>query len=263
MFDWTVFGVGVGGKGLGYNCLMKNRDVFIQSGGRSLHGVFVAPEGGEGSFPVVLFIHGMTSSNAGYVEIVERLASVGIAGLALSLSGHGQSSGDFDGLSVDELVEDGVEAMKYLLDIPGLDSGRIGLMGTSVGAHICSMISREFPIRSMVLRAPAVYSLETGMMLLPDIMESEGTIFADLKDMLASVPTIKAIWEFKGSLLVIASEKDQVIPDFISRAYVDNALEAKEKNYYTIVGAGHGLSEKIWREDFIDMTVGWFGERLG
>lgn len=242
---------------------MKKTNMHIQSGDRKLHSVLIQPDNKHNKkHPAVLFIHGMTSSNNGYVEIAEKIANLGIIGLAVSLSGHGQSTGNFEKLTVKDLTQDGLSAFKTMTNLPTVDKTRIGALGTSVGAHIVTTISQKHPIKSIVIRVPAIYSYEMENMRLLQIMKKEEQIFSELKNHTQETSAIQSISKFQGNLLVVTSENDQVIPSYVSNAYVDNANQANIVKHYQIANAPHVLSQKNWRNEFVEETIEWFKKTL-
>jgi len=70
------------------------RNVNIPSQDLTISGTLVMPSAITKKIPAVIIFHGMTSSKDGYVPLAKRLAENGIAGLAVSMRGHGESEGN-------------------------------------------------------------------------------------------------------------------------------------------------------------------------
>jgi len=75
----------------------------------------------------------MASDHRSMRPCAQQLAPTGIAPLVLDLRGHGRSSGTLDG----DIGEDVVAAYNVLKNHARIDSGRIGLVGHSLGALAC------------------------------------------------------------------------------------------------------------------------------
>ena len=89
--------------------------VSFKSGDVTIRGTLAVPNEGNKPFPGVIIFHGMTSSEAGYIPLIETLARNGIAGLAINMRGHGDSEGDFNKATVAEAINDAVAAYDFWL----------------------------------------------------------------------------------------------------------------------------------------------------
>lgn len=237
------------------------KKVSFLSGGQKVEGTLVTPKVMDGKKPGVVFFHGMTSSEDRYIPIAEKLAESGIVGMTLSIRGHGNSEGSFDDLTVADGVEDGLNAYDFFVRYDFIDKNRIGLCGASVGATISSMVAEQRAVQSLVLRVPATYTDEMMRMTYREIMIDEEKIFSKISN-IPETPAIRAISRFIGSVLIITSEKDVVIPTIIPRQYFLEAQKAKRKQQVEIPRATHNLTDNVWRQQFIDETVKWFVETL-
>ena len=231
------------------------------SGGQQVEGTLITPKVMDGKKPGVVFFHGMTSSEDGYIPIAERLAESGIVGMTLSIRGHGNSEGNFDDFTVADGVEDGLNAYDFFARYDFIDINRIGLCGASVGAAISSMVAEQRAVQSLVLRVPATYTDEMMEMTYREIMLDEETIFSKISN-IPETPAIRAISEFTGSVLIITSEKDVASKANDALIFLLKAQKAKRKEQIEIPEATHNLSDELWRQQFIDLTINWFVETL-
>jgi pimeloyl-ACP methyl ester carboxylesterase len=94
-----------------------------------------------GSEPVVLCVHGYCQSSAYWAPTLDRLARVGIRGLAPDLPGFGASS-HLPGPYTMEAYADGLGA---LLDARGLE--RVALVGGSMGGVVAQHFALRHPAR--------------------------------------------------------------------------------------------------------------------
>ena len=101
------------------------------------------------STPAVVLVHGLTENRGVWTNFADRLASNGIASLAIDLRGYGDSirrtaaAGtiyldyrEFRAIDFRDMLLDVNSAVDWLLAQPGVDPHRIGIVGASVGGNI-------------------------------------------------------------------------------------------------------------------------------
>lgn len=241
--------------------ILAMQRISFLSKGQKINGTLVLPDERDGLIPAVLFFHGMTSSEKRYIPYAQALAKEGIAGLALSLRAHGDSEGEFDKLTVRDMVIDGLTAYDFLVSQPNIDPERIGICGTSVGAVIASLVAKDRRVKSIVLRVPATYSEAMMEKTFAQMMEGEERVFHNLEEV-DNTPAIQAISDYTGSLLVVSSELDDVIPKKIPETYYTLAKKAKQRQIIEMKGATHGLEDEELRKQFSELIVKWFSKVL-
>ncbi len=94
-----------------------------------------------GSGPVLLLVHGITSSSASWAPVLHRLAATGHTVLAPDLPGHGASErhrGDHSLGAHASILRD----LLQVLDIP-----RVTVVGHSLGGGVAMVFSYQFPDR--------------------------------------------------------------------------------------------------------------------
>jgi esterase/lipase len=123
------------------------------------------------------------------------------------------------------------------------------------------MISEAREVKSIMLRAPALYTPEMREEKMGNIIERESDIFNEIANV-EDAAGIHAIAKFKGSLLVVACENDVIIPQRIPRAYFDNAKLAARKEFEVLKGSEHSLQTDELRSRFTDLLTRWFTETL-
>ena len=196
-----------------------------------LDGTIFAPVG-EGPFPTVVFYHGRQSSKSLYLPTGQELAVNGIVALAFDFSN-------------DELKDREIEAEAAYFYLQGesyVNSRQVGIVGSAMGAITATIIAiaKNFEAKSLVLRAPAAF---------PEAKKSS---------------SISALRNFKGSLLIIQSELDEVIPHGNCQLCFDIARRAALKEWKVIKGATHWLGEpnSPQRKEFRQIVVDWFKRTL-
>ncbi|MDJ0631210.1 MAG: alpha/beta fold hydrolase [Rhodobacter sp.] len=128
-------------------------EVRFQNGDLDLTGMLMLPAG-EGPFPGAVFIHGSGTSrrdNPWYLSVAEALLDNGIAVLIPDKRGSENSGGDWRDTSFEELATDTDAAFDVLIEVPQVDSGRVGLIGFSQGGSIVPIVAAKDPSAAFVV----------------------------------------------------------------------------------------------------------------
>jgi pimeloyl-ACP methyl ester carboxylesterase len=234
---------------------MQNSEVNLRVNGRNLVGNFYASDPDKSA---VLFVHGFESSKSGYEEYaVEVAGEVGAACLTLDLGGHGKSEGDLTKLTINDHLAELRRAYDFLASRCGINPNwkinpqRIGIVGASYGAYLAALLSEERTLKSLLLRAPAIYPdkiehLPRGAYDTPYIDEFRETLEPDTPNR-----ALSAVASFAGTVAVVASECDESIPRAVPDAY---AAVAQRPTIVEIPGAKHSLQDQE-REMFKNLVV--------
>ncbi len=106
-----------------------------------LAGVLLAPlQGGE--FPAAVLLQGAGTSDRsnGWARLIaETLVTKGVAVLLTDKRGSGQSGGDWQTSSFEDLARDGLAGVAALHEVDGIRKDRIGFIGLSQGGHIAPL----------------------------------------------------------------------------------------------------------------------------
>lgn len=236
---------------------MKQQNVEFKVQNETLRGTVYIPDS-KGPFPAVVFFHGRGSNRKNYLPMAKKLAEKGIIGLAFDFRGCGESDGDFKDQTHRMGIDDGKAALEFLLR-QNIDKKRIGIQGTSFGGYITGMVLRDYDfIKSVVLRAPSAHSMIT-LISKPTPTEN----YFQKRENWENSDSYKGLGKFRGALLVIESEKDELIPKEAVDKYFDVAIKAKKRELYVHKDATHSLSDNPKAmEEFQKITVDWFLETL-
>ncbi len=116
----------------------------------SLAGMLFTPQGSRqsvnGSAPAVIFIHGSAPSNREnrwFLTITQHLLENGVIVFNPDKRGAGNSEGDGQTASFQDLATDTLAAVHYLQGRQDLSISHIGLIGSSQGGHISPMIANQ------------------------------------------------------------------------------------------------------------------------
>lgn len=138
----------------------KTEKVTIQGSVGKLSAVVQTPDGlAEGEkCPVVIMMHGFMGNKDGMLEklTADKLSQNGIASVKFDFNGHGESEGEFSGMTVPNEIEDAKCVYEYVKSLPF--AGDVALTGHSQGGVVASMTAGDFgadKVKCVVLLAPA------------------------------------------------------------------------------------------------------------
>jgi pimeloyl-ACP methyl ester carboxylesterase len=116
--------------------IVKHEDVRFSSGNVRLTGTLIGPTT-AGKHPAIILVHGSGAENREYMLPWARfLIRRGVAVLGYDKRGVGESTGDWNTASFDDLAGDVVAAFEYLKTRSDIDSAHIGLLGISQAGWI-------------------------------------------------------------------------------------------------------------------------------
>jgi len=235
-----------------------HKKLFIKVDNQKLKGTIFYPKKIKNKNPAILFIHGWTSNETGYVPRAKALCSLGFICLTFNLRGHNGEQKDLDKFSRRDHLEDSLAAYNFLSSLREIDKNQIGVVGASYGAYLASILSSKKKLKWLALRAPALFkNKEFDMPTQEVVSKREEDFFQEMipkKNNFA----LKGIKNFKGKLLLIESENDEIIPNKIIKYYLNSK---KNASHSIIRKADHALLKDKWRREFIEILVKWFKER--
>lgn len=130
----------------------------LESNKQKIFGIVHRPKG-QNEAPLVVIMHGFASSKHGtnrcYVAFAEEFSKQGLATLRFDFRGAGDSEGSISDVSLEDLISDAVEALKYSGQLEGVDATRLGIFGSSLGATIAVLAAeRHGGVKAMTLWSP-------------------------------------------------------------------------------------------------------------
>jgi uncharacterized protein len=202
--------------------LSNGRDVVLETDDGIRLGAWYFPVAGGG--PAVLVCNGNGGDRSMRVELAAGLNRMGLSVLLFDYRGYGGNPGrpSEDGLSADARA-----AQEWLAAQPGVD--RIVYFGESLGAAVTVGLAVERPPAAMVLRSPFTS--------LADVAAVHYPWLPGRRLLLDRYPSIERIGSVRVPMLVIAGDRDDIVPERLSRRLYDAAGEPKR--YVVVPGAGH------------------------
>jgi alpha-beta hydrolase superfamily lysophospholipase len=131
-------------------------NVRFSSGNISLVGTLYLPRTGSPPWPAVVITHGAGEQTRDEGTYYARLfARNGIAGLAYDKRGSGDSEGDVEIATYQDLAIDALAAVDYLANHAKIDGERIGLWGVSEGGWVIPIAAADRPKIAFVIAVSA------------------------------------------------------------------------------------------------------------
>ncbi|OGE03880.1 hypothetical protein A3B51_01415 [Candidatus Curtissbacteria bacterium RIFCSPLOWO2_01_FULL_41_18] len=241
------------------------RPYTFENDGLRLDGTIFKPPDEKDKHPAILFVHGWTSERKRSFQYAKSLADLGYICLLFDMRGHGTSEGDINKATTKESLDDVLAAYDYLLQVEGVDKENISAVGSSFGGYLVTLLTTKRNVKRLVLRVPAEYPNSDFK---KSKMQTSGgedpAVYAWRNQHRKSRETfaLEAVSNFKSKILIIESEKDDVIPHQVIENYI-NAIKDKSKLTHIVMkNAHHSIKEGPFRDEVERILVKWFGNRF-
>ena len=207
---------------------------FTSADGVVLGGWFVpatTSPGAAAAWTMVVF-NGNAGNRAYRAALALAFRTHGVSLLLFDYRGYGDSGGSPHerGLALDSRA-----ARHYLLTRPDVDASRLVYFGESLGAAVAVELATEHPPSALVLRSPFTSMVDVARVHYPIL-----PVGLLLRDRFAS---IERIADIRAPLLIIAGDRDSIVPLDQSRRLYDAATSPKQ--YLVIEGADHNDADLV------------------
>ena len=204
-------------------------------------GAWFVPAAAPPRFTAIVF-NGNAGNRAHRAELAEALRRHGIAVLLMDYRGFG---GNVGAPSEEGLARDARAARAYLLTRPDVDPDRLVYFGESLGTAVATRLAAEHAPAALILRSPFASMTDVGRLHYPFL--PVGLLLRDRYD------TVERITQVGCPVLVIAGDRDAIIPLAHSRRLFEAAPEPKQ--LVVIAGAGHNDVALLAGREMIDAIV--------
>jgi len=221
--------------------------------GGVLAAVLHLPEG-RGPWPCVVASHGMQSSKQSekYQMAGAAFSAGGIALCRFDFRGCGESGGSLADTTIGERVEDVGAVVAALRARPELD-GRMGLLGSSMGAYVSLFAAQADP----TVRAVAAWATPAS---LEDLVEDP----AKLRGLELGEPCLAELQTGRclraptdvPRVLFIHGGADETVP--VAQAQRLYAAAPEPKRLRVFAGGDHSLTNPAHRQAAVALSLEWF-----
>jgi uncharacterized protein len=189
---------------------------FTTADGLELHGWFARSRESRSRFTLVVF-NGNAGNRAYRARLARAFRDHGLGVLLFDYRGFGGNDGrpSEEGLALDARA-----AWAYLTTRADVDPARVAYFGESLGAAVALRLATEHPPAALVVRSPFTSLPALGRRHYPWL-----PVRWLLRD---RYPNLERIAQIRCPLLVIAGERDSIVPLDQSRALYDAAPGPKD-----------------------------------
>ena len=202
------------------------RDVVVHTDDGIGLGAWYLPAAGVRRGPAVLVCNGNGGDRSLRALLAAGLSRLGLSVLLFDYRGYGGNAGR---PSEKGLAADARAAQHWLAAQGEVDPDRIVYFGESLGAAVAVGLAVERPPAALVLRSPFTSLADVASVHYPWL--PAGRLLID------RYPSIERIGTVTRPLLVIAGDRDDIVPEALSRRLYEAAPDPKR--YLLVPGAGH------------------------
>ena len=195
-------------------------------------GAWIVPPAGEPNGVTVVVFNGNAGDRSFRAPLASALAQLGFTTLLFDYRGYGGNPGS---PSETGLAADARAAIAYLEGRDDIDTQRIVYFGESLGTGVAVGLAVERPPAALILRSPFTS--------LPDAGSRHYRFLPVRLLMWDRYPSVERITAVGCPVLIVAGERDRIIPYELSSALYDAALEPKR--FVLIPGVGHNDFELL------------------
>lgn len=231
----------------------------IPSGGQSVAGTVLTP---EPKVPGLLFVHGWGGSQEQDLERASSLAALGCVCLTFDLRGHALTEAQHYTVTRGDNLQDVVAAYDLLVGQSLVHPEAIAVVGSSYGGYLASLLTTVRPVKWLALRVPALYRDEEWEK--PKRALDRQQIAAFRRRLISSAENraLGACAEFRGDVLIVESEHDELIPHQTVLSYRMAFSQVRSLTYRIVEGADHALSEETHRRSYRTILTHWATEMI-
>lgn len=239
------------------------KEVILQVEGLKIKGNIFPGVSGEDKQPAVLLIHGWESAQDRMFGLAEELSAKGYYCMTIDMRGHGASEGDHKVCSRKEFLNDVLAAYDFLVVQEQVDPNRVMAVGSSFGSYMAALLSAERSLQGIVLRVPANYrDIGFDEPLYTQRKQGEHSQWKNNPHANDETAALRAVHAFSGHILVVESEKDELVPSTTVRSYKDAAPDPFKLSFVTMSNAPHSISRFPEFQKEFNATVSTWLESL-
>ena len=216
---------------------------------------------------VIIMFHGFTGCQPGphfmFHKLSRKLNEVNISALRFDFFGSGESDGEFEEMTFLKEVEDAEDILDFSLQ---LGYRNIVILGLSMGGAVASYLAekRAKDLEGVILLSAvgdfSIFSSKYDTENAKKMLDKYGKIdigglylSKDFIDEILNIVTYDKIEKFKGPVLIIHGDKDEVVP--IEQAYKYKEILGDRAYLSIIKGADHTYNTKAWEDEVFNLVI--------
>jgi dienelactone hydrolase len=138
-----------------------------------------------------------------------------------------------------------------------IGGGPITVLGFSFGAYIATYVAAYCQPQRLVLRSPALYPDEGWTVPKEELDEQALEAYRKQFHEASSNGALRCCAKFKGDVLLVDSENDEVIPRTVIASYEAAFGHARSFTRHTLQSADHPLTESSWQKEYQKVVLEW------
>lgn len=234
----------------------------FRSDGLKLDGTFFYPSNKKEKNPTILFVHGWTGERKRSFQYAQSLSKLGYICMLFDMRGHGTSEGDINTFTIGDFFSDVTAAYDYLSKTEGVDPENISAVGSSFGGYLIPQLAEKRKIKNLALRVPADYPNEDFNKLKKFSSGENPKILSwrNKSKKFSKTFALSAIHNFPGKILVIESEKDDIVPHQTILNYLNAVKDRNKLTHIIMKDAPHSIPEGKFRDEIEKTLISWFSK---
>lgn len=213
--------------------------------------------------PGVLFVHGWGGSQEQDLARAREVVGLGCICLTFDLRGHKLMEAQRETVTREQNLRDLVAAYDLICAQRGVDPQSIAVIGSSYGGYLAALLTTLRPVRWLALRAPALYKDANWDAPKRQLHIDPGFAAYRLSSVAAKDNrALGACVKFNGDVLIVESEKDEIIPPAVIRNYVASFGAAHSLTARVISDAGHSLATEEFQRAYTKILMAWLTEMV-
>lgn len=251
-----------------------DNQIAFENKGQKIYGFLHLPSG-TGTFPGIVMLHGFGGEHIGphalFTKTARALASAGYAVLRFDFRGSGDSEGRYEEVTLQDQIDDAIQAVDFLKMRLEVDASRIALLGLSLGGLIASFAAPLVEAQVVVLWSAVANlgQLFAGSDIAGQMQHATGDGVIDggglalnpefVAEAMRFDP-LEAISHYEHPALVIHGTNDETVPFEHGQLY--RASLDGRATFVPIEGADHVYSSLVWERQVIETTRDWLDQQL-